>query len=128
MTVRVETKEAAPVSGKPWTRHYDPDVPASLVYPRVPLQAILDGFGRIALSPRARQTISSRELLNAFKQPSRTGRNRCAKHDRLQGCRLLETCESRDGVKFWIVIEADRSRSTVMMPGESLNCAIVESE
>src|SRR5437763_5088209 len=42
VTVGVETKGAAPVSGKPWTRHYDPDVPASLVYPRVPLQAILD--------------------------------------------------------------------------------------
>src|SRR6266568_1562631 len=40
--VKVEVKEAAPVSGKPWTRHYDPDVPASLVYPRVPLQAMLD--------------------------------------------------------------------------------------
>src|SRR5439155_2233622 len=35
-----ETKEAAPVTGKPWTRHYDPDVPASLVYPIVPLQAM----------------------------------------------------------------------------------------
>src|SRR5438309_8969973 len=42
MRVKVETKEAAPVSGKPWTRHYDPDVPASLVYPSVPLQAMLD--------------------------------------------------------------------------------------
>src|SRR5438093_1763261 len=42
MKIRVETKEAAPVSGKPWTRHYDPDVPASLVYPSVPLQAMLD--------------------------------------------------------------------------------------
>src|SRR5438132_698935 len=42
MRVRVETKEAAPVTGKPWTRHYDPDVPASLVYPSVPLQAMLD--------------------------------------------------------------------------------------
>jgi len=40
--IKVETKEAAPVSGKPWTRHYDPDVPASLVYPSVPLQAMLD--------------------------------------------------------------------------------------
>src|SRR5437867_2835900 len=40
--VKLEVKEAAPVSGKPWTRHYDPDVPASLVYPRVPLQAMLD--------------------------------------------------------------------------------------
>jgi long-chain acyl-CoA synthetase len=42
VTVRVETREPAPVSGKPWTRHYDPDVPASLVYPRVVLQAMLD--------------------------------------------------------------------------------------
>ena len=42
MKIRVETKEAAPVSSKPWTRHYDPDVPASLVYPSVPLQAMLD--------------------------------------------------------------------------------------
>src|SRR6267143_5925323 len=42
MKVRVETKEAAPVSGRPWTRHYDPGVPASLNYPAVPLQAMLD--------------------------------------------------------------------------------------
>jgi long-chain acyl-CoA synthetase len=40
--IKVETKEAAPISGKPWTRHYDPDVPGSLVYPGVPLQAMLD--------------------------------------------------------------------------------------
>jgi long-chain acyl-CoA synthetase len=40
--IKVEVKETAPYSGRPWTRHYDPDVPASLVYPRVPLQALLD--------------------------------------------------------------------------------------
>jgi long-chain acyl-CoA synthetase len=40
--VKLEVKEAAPVSTRPWTRHYDPDVPASLVYPNVPLQAMLD--------------------------------------------------------------------------------------
>ena len=40
--IKVETKEAAPVSGRPWTRHYDPGVPASLHYPAVPLQAMLD--------------------------------------------------------------------------------------
>jgi len=40
--VRVEAKEAAPLNGRPWTRHYDPDVPASLIYPSVPLQAMLD--------------------------------------------------------------------------------------
>jgi long-chain acyl-CoA synthetase len=41
-TIKVESKEAAPRSGRPWTRHYDADVPASLVYPAVPLQALLD--------------------------------------------------------------------------------------
>jgi long-chain acyl-CoA synthetase len=40
--IKVESKEAAPRSGWPWTRNYDPDVPASLVYPPVPLQALLD--------------------------------------------------------------------------------------
>ena len=53
--VRVETREAAPASGKPWTRHYDPDVPASLVYPKVPLQAMLDDA--VESHPRSTATI-----------------------------------------------------------------------
>jgi long-chain acyl-CoA synthetase len=40
--IKVAVKETAPLIGRPWTRHYDPGVPASLVYPPVPLQAILD--------------------------------------------------------------------------------------
>ena len=40
--IKVETKETAPLGTRPWTRHYDPGVPASLTYPAVPLQAMLD--------------------------------------------------------------------------------------
>jgi long-chain acyl-CoA synthetase len=40
--IKVEPKEQAPLAGRPWTTHYDPGVPASLVYPRVPLHAVLD--------------------------------------------------------------------------------------
>jgi len=40
--IKVETKETAPLGTRPWTRHYDPGVPASLNYPAVPLQAMLD--------------------------------------------------------------------------------------
>jgi long-chain acyl-CoA synthetase len=40
--IKVEVKQTAPLSGRRWTRHYDPDVPATLVYPAVPLQAMLD--------------------------------------------------------------------------------------
>src|SRR5213594_3281284 len=40
--IKVEVKETAPLNGRPWTRHYDPGVPASLNYPAVPLQAMLE--------------------------------------------------------------------------------------
>src|SRR5947207_15937169 len=40
--VVVGAQDGARVRHGPGTRHYDPDVPASLIYPRVPLQAILD--------------------------------------------------------------------------------------
>src|SRR2546422_3971645 len=40
--IKVEVKDPAPLAERPWTRHYDPGVPATLVYPKVPLQAMLD--------------------------------------------------------------------------------------
>ena len=40
--IKVEPNELAPLTGRPWTRHYDPGVPATLRYPDVPLQALLD--------------------------------------------------------------------------------------
>jgi len=40
--IKVEVKQTAPLSGRPWTRHYDQGVPASLVYPAITLQALLD--------------------------------------------------------------------------------------
>src|SRR5919204_5710188 len=40
--IKAEVKDTAPLAGRPWTRHYDPGVPATLVYPRVTLDALLD--------------------------------------------------------------------------------------
>src|SRR2546427_6929028 len=40
--LRAEPKDLAPLTGRPWTVHYDPGVPATLRYPDVPLQAFLD--------------------------------------------------------------------------------------
>jgi len=37
----VRAKDPAPLEGRPWTRHYDPMVPATLVYPPVALPALL---------------------------------------------------------------------------------------
>src|SRR5438477_10449389 len=40
--IKVEQKESAPLAGRPWTRHYDPGVPAAIAYPEVTLHAMLD--------------------------------------------------------------------------------------
>ena len=40
--IKVEPKGLAPLTGRPWPRHYDPGIPAMLRYPDVPLQALLD--------------------------------------------------------------------------------------
>ena len=53
--IKVEPRELAPLAGRPWTVHYDPGVPASLVYPSAPLQAILDETA--AEHPNATATI-----------------------------------------------------------------------
>lgn len=44
--IKVEQKDPAPLRGRPWTRHYDPGVPATLVYPDVPLHALLEDASR----------------------------------------------------------------------------------
>ena len=44
--IRVEQKDAAPLRGRPWTRHYDPGVPATLTYPDLPLHALLEDASR----------------------------------------------------------------------------------
>jgi len=40
--IAVQPKDAAPLPGRPWTRHYDPGVPATLNYPDVTVHALLD--------------------------------------------------------------------------------------
>ena len=53
--IKVEVKDTAPLNERPWTRHYDPGVPATLVYPKVPLQAMLDDAAES--NPKATATI-----------------------------------------------------------------------
>src|SRR5438445_1975711 len=40
--IRVVAKDLAPLTERSWTRHYDSGVPATLIYPEVALQAMLD--------------------------------------------------------------------------------------
>jgi hypothetical protein len=42
----VQAKDPAPLAGRPWTRHYDAGVPATLRYPDLPLHALLEDAAR----------------------------------------------------------------------------------
>src|SRR2546425_12332908 len=53
--IKVEVKDPAPLAERPWTRHYDPGVPATLVYPKVSLQAMLNDAAES--NPNATATI-----------------------------------------------------------------------
>jgi long-chain acyl-CoA synthetase len=51
----VVPKDPAPLASRPWTKHYDPGVPATLVYPDATVQAFLDDS--VANFPNATCTI-----------------------------------------------------------------------
>lgn len=59
MAVTVDTsvraRDQAPLASRPWTKHYDPGVPATLDYPQIPLTALLRTTVRS--SPDATATI-----------------------------------------------------------------------
>jgi len=40
--IAVRAKDAAPMASRPWTKHYDAGVPATLTYPDVTMHALLD--------------------------------------------------------------------------------------
>lgn len=85
---------------------------------RVPL-------GRVCATPGALESID-RESLNAALRRHASGdwgelgpEDKTANDDALQhGARILSAHVSLSGTKFWIITEADRSLTTVLLPSE----------
>ena len=82
-------------------------------------------LGRVTLSPGAKCSLSNRDLLDAILSHMR-GQQIGFTPDghqfhfpfALEGCRVLGIYRTSDDDKFLIVTEADRSRTTVMLPEE----------
>ncbi len=78
-------------------------------------------LGRIVLTPGVKKSLSGKDLLEALLLHMRGGRTRDETPiapGHLQGCRLLNVYRSSAGRCFWIITEADRSLTTVLMPEE----------
>ena len=79
--------------------------------------------GRIVATPNALSRLTHDEILIAIGRHQAGDWGNVDEHDRcenetslIQGLRLMSVYHSTDGTTFWVITEADRSATTVLMP------------
>lgn len=82
-------------------------------------------LGRVTLTLGVKKALPTRDLIDALLRHMRGPRSSCTRDGdqfnfpfALDGCRVLGTYRASSGRKILIVTEADRSRTTVMLPEE----------
>lgn len=80
-------------------------------------------LGRLVATSNAQATLSHGDILNALERHSAGDWGEVCPEDGeenelslREGFRLLSVYRSNDGVKFWVITEADRSSTTVLLP------------
>jgi len=81
--------------------------------------------GQILITKTAQQQLSQSDVQQALRRHLSSDWGDCGPEDAaanddalLQGERLLSVYHTADSVKFWIITEADRSATTVLMPDD----------
>lgn len=82
-------------------------------------------LGRLLMTPGVQAQIPPSELMQALRRHAHgdwgdLGEEDCRSNELAlkDGARLLSAYHSRSGVKFWVITEADRSATTVLLPDE----------
>ena len=80
-------------------------------------------LGQIVITPNALGKLASDEILNALDRHVQGDWGDLDKDDKLEndialekGFRLLSAYTGNDGIKFWIITEASRAVTTVLLP------------
>lgn len=80
-------------------------------------------LGRLVATPEALRHVSNKETMTAVRRHltgdwGEVGNEDKAANDRalIDGTRLLSAYSTAAGVKFWIITEADRSVTTILLP------------
>ena len=80
-------------------------------------------LGQIVATPNVLNSIPNDELLNALARHHHGDWGDVCQEDRqaneqalIEGTRLFSIYRSMTGTKFWIITEADRSATTVLLP------------
>ena len=81
------------------------------------------GLGSICITPGAQGVLSHEDVMLALGRHSRGDWGDVCSEDRQEndlsvreGFRILSAYRSKSGQKFWIITEADRSVTTVLLP------------
>ena len=80
-------------------------------------------LGQVVITANAARTLRQEDVVIAIRRHARGDWGELDDHDRQQnqaalkeGTRLLSAYNDRNGVKFWIISEWDRSVTTVLLP------------
>ena len=82
-------------------------------------------LGSIYITPGAMAALSNGDIRNALERHARGNWGDVDEHDRLENerslrneCRLMSVYHTATKVKFWIITEADRATTTLLLPDE----------
>ncbi len=82
-------------------------------------------LGQTYMTPGAMDALFPGDILAALRQHSRGDWGIAGKADReandqalIEGSRIFSVYKDHFGVKFWIITEADRASTTVLLPSE----------
>lgn len=82
-------------------------------------------LGRTLITPGAQEELHPEDVLTAIRRHVRGDWGDCGKEDWSENeysleksLRLFSVYHDRSGVKFWVITEADRSATTVLLPSE----------
>ena len=81
--------------------------------------------GRFLITPGAQRVVSEEEVAKAIKRHLSGDWGNVCQDDWAQNdwstahnARIISVYESTNGIRFWIITEADRSATTVLLPEE----------
>lgn len=81
--------------------------------------------GRTVITPAALETLDGEDVAASLRRHVRGDWGDCCPEDARendlsldQGFRLFSVFHDRAGIKFWVITEADRSATTVLLPDD----------
>jgi hypothetical protein len=83
-------------------------------------------LGRIVATPNALESITQEDILLGIQRHQAGDWGNLTEDDReandqalVQGTRIVSAYNAGNGTRFWIITEADRSVTTILLPGDN---------